>query len=99
MLHAIAGVNELLRKDFHGVALIAALEAAKKFQVQHFRVIVLEDHVLDFDAFELFLVLRPLLDIAMQVAIFRDRVAPEFTTATRFLANLELDAFFLFVLG
>jgi len=43
--------------------------------------------------------LLALLDIAMQLAILGNGMAPEFTTATRLLTDFELDAFLFFVLG
>ena len=99
VLDAIARIDELLREDLDGVTLIAPFEAAEKFKVEHFGIVVLEDHVFDFDGLEFFFVLGALFDVAMQVTVFRNRMAPEFTTAAGFLTNLELDALFLFVLG
>ena len=39
-----------------------------------------------------------ILDIAVNRAVLGNRVTPKFATATRFLANFELNAFLLFVL-
>jgi hypothetical protein len=99
VLHAVARIHELLGEHLHGVALLAAREAAEKLQVQHLGVVVLEHHVLDLDALELLLVLRPLLDVTVQVAVLRDRVTPKLASTAGLLAHLEFDALFLFVFG
>ena len=67
--------------------------------LDHVRIGVTEQHVFGLDAVELFLLLLALLDIAMQLAILGNGMAPEFTTATRLLTDFELDAFLFFVLG
>jgi hypothetical protein len=60
---------------------------------------MLEHHVLDVYALEFLLVLRALLDVPVQFAVFRDGVAPEFPAATRFLANLKFDSLLFLILG
>ena len=99
MLDAVARIHELLRENLHHVFRVATFEAAQKIKVKHFGVVVLEDHVFDVDALEFLLVLRALLDVAMKLAIFGDRMAPEFATTARFLADFELDSLLLFVFG
>jgi hypothetical protein len=99
VLQAIPGVHELLGEHFHDILLFATVEAAAELEVQHFGIVVLEDHVLDVDAFELLLVLGPLLDIAMELAILRNGVSPELPAAPGFLANLKFDALLFLILG
>lgn len=98
MLHAEARIHVLLRENADGEGVVATVEAALEFQVHGFRVVVAEDDVLGFDVLDVLLLLLALLDVAVQFAVLRDRVTPEFTAATGFLADFELDAFLLFVL-
>ena len=98
MFHAEARVNVLLRENADCEGLVAAVEAALEFKVHSFRVVVTEDDVLGFDVLDVLLLLLALLDVSVQFAILRNRVSPEFTAATGFLTDFELDAFLLFVL-
>ena len=98
MFHAEARVNVLLRENADSEGVVATVEAALEFEVHSFRVVVAEDDVLGFDVLDVFLLLLALLDVAVQFAILRNRVTPEFAAATGFLADFELDAFLLFVL-
>ena len=98
MFHAEARIYVLLREHADGERVVAAFETALEFQVHCFRVVVAENNVLGFDVLDILLLLLALLDVAVQFAVLGDRVAPEFTAATGFLADFELDAFFLFVL-
>jgi hypothetical protein len=52
----------------------------------------------ELQVFHIFLLLLAILDIAVKRAVLGNRVTPKFATATRFLANLELNALLLFVL-
>ena len=97
MLHAEARVDRLLREHLDGEQFVAAVEAALEGQVHGFRIVVAEDDVLGLDAFDVFLLLLALLDVAVQFAVLGDGVAPELAAAARLLANLELDTLFLFV--
>jgi len=99
MLHAEAGIDRLLRENLDGEEFVAAFQAAPEGQVHGFRVVVAEDDVLGLDAFDVLLLLLTLLDIAVKFAVLCNRMAPEFATATGFLANFELDTLFLFVFG
>ena len=99
MLHAEARVHVLLRENADGELLVAPFQAALKGEVHGFRVVVAEDDVLGFDVLDILLLLLALLDVAVQFAVFGNRVSPEFAPATRLLANLEFDALFLFVFG
>ena len=98
MFHAEARIDVLFRENADSEGLVATVEAALEFEVHGFRVVVAEDDVLGFDVLDVLLLLLALLDVAVQFAVLRDRVAPEFATAAGFLANFELDAFLLFVL-
>ena len=98
VFHAETRIDVLLRKNADGEGFVATVEAALEFQVHGFRVVVAEDDVLGFDVLDVLLLLLALLDVAVQFAILRNRVSPEFTAATGFLADFELDAFLLFVL-
>ena len=98
VFHAEARVHVLLREHADRERVVAAFEAALEFQVHGFRVVVAEDDVLGLDVVHVLLLLLALLDVAVQFAVLRDRVTPEFTAAAGFLADFELDAFLLFVL-
>ena len=98
MLHAEAGVDRLLGEYLDGELFVAAFQAALEGEVHGFRVVVAEDDVFGLDVLDILLLLLALLDVAVQFAVLRDRVTPEFTAATGFLADFELDAFLLFVL-
>ena len=98
MFHAETRIDVLLRENADGEGFVATVEAALEFQVHCFRVVVAEDDVLGFDVLDVLLLLLALLDVAVQFAILRNRVSPEFAAAAGFLANFELDAFLLFVL-
>lgn len=98
VFHAEARVNVLLRENADGEGVIATIEAALEFEVHGFRIVVAEDDVLGFDVLDVLLLLLALLDVAVQFAILRNRVSPEFAAATGFLTDFELDAFLLFVL-
>ena len=98
MFHAETRINVLLRENADSEGVVATVEAALEFEVHGFRVVVAEDDVLGFDVLDVLLLLLALLDVAVQFAILRNRVTPEFTAAAGFLADFELDAFFLFVL-
>ena len=98
MFHAEARVDVLLREHADRERVVAAFEAALEFQVHGFRVVVAENDVLGFDVLDILLLLLALLDVAVQFAILRNRVSPEFAAATGFLTDFELDAFLFFVL-
>ena len=98
VLHAEARVDRLLREHLDGEQFVAPVQAALEREVHGFRVVVAEDDVLGLDVVHILLLLLALLDVAVQFAVLGDRVAPEFTAAAGFLADFELDAFFLFVL-
>ena len=98
VLHAESRIDVLLREHADSERVVAPFEAALEFQVHGFRVVVAENDVLGFDVLDILLLLLALLDVAVQFAVLRDRVTPEFTAAAGFLADFELDAFFLFVL-
>ena len=98
MFHAEARIHILLRENADGEGVVATVEAALEFQVHGFGVVVAEDDVLGFDVLDVLLLLLALLDVAVQFAILRNRVTPEFAAAAGFLADFELDAFLLFVL-
>ena len=91
-------VDELLRENLDFEQIVAAFEAATELQVQNICVVVAEHDVLRIDVFHIFLLLLAILDIAVKRAVLGNRVTPKFATATRFLANLELNALLLFVL-
>ena len=99
MFHAETGVHGLLGEYLDGELLVAALQAALEGQVHGLGVVVAEDDVLGFDAVQALLMLLTELDVAVQFAVLGDGVTPELAAAARFLANLELDALFLLVLG
>ena len=88
----------MLRENTDSEGIVATIETALEFQVHGFGVVVAEDDVLGFDVLDVLLLLLALLDVAVQFAILRNRVSPEFAAATGFLADFELDAFLLFVL-
>jgi len=98
VFHAEARVDVLLRENADSEGLVATVKTALEFEVHGFRVVVAEDDVLGFDVLDVLLLLLALLDVAVQFAILRNRVAPEFAAAAGFLADFELDAFLLFVL-
>ena len=98
VFHAEARIHILLRENADGEGVVASVEAALEFEVHGFRVVVAEDDVLGLDVFDVLLLLLALLDVAVQFAVLGDRMAPEFTATAGFLADFELDAFFLFVL-
>ena len=98
MFHAEARVNVLLRENADSEGVVATVEAALEFEVHGFRVVVTEDDILGFDVLDVLLLLLALLDVAVQFAILRNRVSPEFAAATGFLTDFELDAFLFFVL-
>lgn len=97
MFHAEAGIYELLGKDLDEVSVGATVQAALEFKVEHFGIVVLEHHILDVDAFELFFVLGALLDVAMQFAILRNGMSPELAATAAFLANFKLNALLFFI--
>ena len=98
MFEAIARIDKLLGKYLDHVFAIAANQAAAKLQIKDFGVIVLEHHVFDVHAFEFLLMLGPLLDVPVQLAILGNRVAPKLTATTWLLTNLKFDTFFLLIL-
>lgn len=91
-------VDELLRENLDFEQIVTAFKAATELQVQNICVVVAEHDVLRIDVFHIFLLLLAILDIAVKRAVLGNRVTPKFATATRFLANLELNALLLFVL-
>ena len=95
---AETGVNVLLGEHADGEQLVAAFETALEGEVHGLGVVVAEDDVLGLDVVHILLLLLALLDVAVQFAVLRDRVTPEFAAAAGFLADFELDAFLLFVL-
>lgn len=98
MLVAKARIDELLRENLDFEQIVAAVEAAAELEVDDIGIIVAEHDVLRIDVFHVLLLLLPILDIAVLVAIFGNRMPPELDAAARFLANFELDAFLLFIL-
>ena len=76
--HAEARVHVLLREHADRERVVAAFEAALEFQVHGFRVVVAENDVFGFDVLDILLLLLALLDVAVQFAVLRDRVTPEF---------------------
>ena len=99
MLEAEPRVHGLLGVDLDGEQFVAAFETALEGEVHGFRVVVAEDDVLGLDVVHVLLLLLALLDVAVQFAVLGDRVTPEFAAAAGFLADFQLDALFLFVLG
>ena len=99
MFVAKTGVDVLLGEQADGEHFVAAFEAALKGEVHRFRVVVTDDDVLGLDVDDILFLLLTLLDVAVQFAVLGDRVAPEFAAAAGFLADFQLDALFLFVLG
>lgn len=91
------GVHELLGKYFDFERVVAPFKAAAERQIKDFRVIVPENDVLRINVFQVLLLLLAILDVAMKRTILGNRMPPELATAARFLANFELDAFFLLV--
>ena len=98
MFVAESRVDELLREDLDFKQIVATFEAATELQVQNICIVVAEYDVLCIDIFHILLLLLAILDIAVNRAVLGNRVTPKFATATRFLANFELNAFLLFVL-
>ena len=98
VFHTEARVNVLLRENTDREGFVATVEAAFEFKIHGFRIVVTEDDVFGFDVLDVLLLLLALLDVSVQFAILRNRVSPEFTAATGFLTDFELDAFLLFVL-
>ena len=99
MLHAETGVDRLLGEYLDGELFVAAFQAALEGEVHSLRVVVAEDNVLGLDAVQALFLFLALLDVTVQFAVLGDGVAPELAAAARFLANFQLDALFLFVLG
>ena len=99
VLHAEAGVNRLLGEHLDGELFVAAFQTALEGEVHGLRIVVAEDDVLGLDAVHALLLFLALLDVAVQFAVLGDGVAPELAAAARFLADFQLDALFLFVLG
>lgn len=99
VFHAEARIDGLLGENLDGEELVAAVKAALEREVHGFGVVVAEDDVLGLDALDVLLLLLTKLDVAVQLAVLGNRMAPKFAAATRFLANLELDTLFLFVFG
>ena len=99
VLHAEPGVDGLLGEHLDGERAVAAFEAALEGEVHGFRVVVAEDDVLRLDAFHVLLLLLAQLDVAVQLAVLGDRVAPEFAAAAGFLADFELDTLLFLVFG
>lgn len=99
MFHAEARIDVLLGEYADSECVVASFEAALEFQVHGFRVVVAENDILGLDVLDVLFLLLTLLDVAVLFAIFGNRVSPEFAAATGFLADFELDALFLLVLG
>lgn len=99
MFHAEARIDVLLGEYADGERVVAAFETALEIQVHGFRVVVAENDVLGLDVLDILFLLLALLDVAVQLAIFGNRVSPELAAATGFLADFELDTLFLLVLG
>jgi len=98
MFEAKTRIEELLREHLDGEIALAAFETALERDFNHIGVSMAEKHILGLDAIEFLFLLLTLLDIAMEFTIFGNGMTPKLTTATRLLANLELDAFLLFIL-
>ena len=96
MFVAESRIDELLREDLDFKQIVATFEAAT--ELQNICIVVAEYDVLYIDIFHILLLLLAILDIAVNRAVLGNRVTPKFATATRFLANFELNAFLLFVL-
>ena len=99
MILAKTGIDVLLGEHLDGERLVAAFQTALEWKFHRFGVVVAEDDVLGFDVLDIFLLFLALLDVAVLVAVFGDGMPPEFAAAAGFLADLQFDAFFLFVLG
>jgi hypothetical protein len=98
MLEAKTRVEKLLWKYLDGKIACAAFQTALKRNFDNISISMAKEHVFGFDTIEFFLLLLTLLYIAMKFAVFGNGMTPKFTTATRLLANLELDTLLLFIL-
>lgn len=99
VLHAEARVDILFGEYLERELLAAALKAAEEWEFGNFSIVVAEDHVASFERLLVFLFDLALLDVAVELAVFCDGMAPELLAAARVLAYLELNALFLFVFG
>ena len=97
VFHAESWINVLFGENPNGEHFIAVVQAAFELEIHGFCVVVAENNVFGLDVFHIFLLLLTLLDVAMEIAVLGNRVAPEFTAAAWFLADFEFNAFFLFV--
>ncbi len=98
MLVAKARIDELLRENLDFEQVFTTFQAATELEIDDIGVIVTEHDVLRVDVFDILFLLLAILDVAVQRTVLGDRVAPKFAPAARFLADLELDAFLLFIL-
>lgn len=98
MLVAKARIDELLRKNLDFEQVFTTVQAAAELEIDDIGVIVAENDVLRVNVFDILFLLLAVLDVAVQRTVLGYRVAPKFATAARFLADLELDAFLLFIL-
>lgn len=98
MLVAKARIDELLRENLDFEQVFATFQAATELEIDDIGVIVTKHDVLRVDVFDILFLLLAVLDVAVQRTVLGDRVTPKFASAARFLADLELDAFLLFIL-
>jgi len=96
MSHTKARIDKLLGKYLDPKHVIAAFQTALKWQFKNFCVVVPENHIAGFHTFHVLFLLLALLDVAVLFTVLRNGVPPKLFTAL--LTNLQLDAFFLFVL-
>ncbi len=98
MLVAKTRIDELFRENLDFEQIVATVQAAAELEIDDIRVIMPEHDVLRIDVFDILLLLLAVLDVAVLLAVLGNRMAPKFFSAARLLANLELDAFLLFIL-
>ncbi len=98
MLVAKARIDELLRENLDFEQVFTTFQAATELEIDDIGVIVTKHDVLRVDVFDILFLLLAVLDVAVQRTVLGDRVTPKFASAARFLADLELDAFLLFIL-
>lgn len=77
---------------------LATFQTTLEGYFHNIRISMPKQHILGFDAIEFLFLLLALFDVAMQLAIFGNRMSPEFPATTGLLANLQLDAFLFFIL-
>jgi hypothetical protein len=93
------GIDILFGKYLHFVFGGAARKLARKLEFRDLGKPVLEHEILDVHGLVFLDFARTVGDIPVELAILGDGVPDEFHAATRLLANLVLEAFFLFITG